>query len=252
LKLAIGLLAAAVLVGCGGGEGNAPPSGAVDAQDVVIDRTTAASLSGRILYQGPEPKPVRIDLGADPACAAGNAEPVYSQDLVVSSGGTLGNALVFVKDGLPAGRYPVPRDAVILDQKGCIYHPRVVALMVGQDLEITNSDSTTHNVHPIPRENREWNRSQFAGAEPIRESFGREEVAVPIKCNVHPWMKAWVAVLKHPYFAVTGEDGKFEIGNLPPGEYTIEVWHEKLGTIDRKVTLGASQAGKLEVTLGGA
>jgi len=241
---------AAALCGCGGG-GPAGP-GPEPAAEVVVDPSTAATLTGRVLYDGPEPRPAEIDLGADPACAQSASGPVHAEDLVVNGNGTLRNALVFVKEGLPAGRYSVPSGTVVLDQRGCMYRPRVIGVMVGQEIEITNSDPTTHNIHPTPKENREWNRSQIPGGVPFRDSFAREEIAIPLRCNVHPWMKAWVAVLRHPYFAVTGEDGAFEIRNLPPGEYTVEVWHEKLGTAVRKVALSPGGAGTVEFTLGGA
>jgi len=119
--------------------------------------------------------------------------------------------------------------------------PRVVAVQVNQSLEVHNSDATTHNIHPVPTVNREWNKSQPAGAAPIQEAFPREEVSIPVKCNVHPWMKSYIAVLKNPYHFVTRKDGKFELKNLPPGEYVIEAWHEKLGTATEKVTLGAKE-----------
>ncbi len=236
------------LVGCGGA---APVGvGSEPAAEVVVDPTTAATLTGTVLYDGPEVRPAEIDLGADPACSEATAGPVAAEDLVVNGNGTLRNAVVFVKEGLPAGRFRAPADTVTLDQRGCMYRPRVIALMVGQELEITNSDPTTHNIHPTPKENREWNRSQIPGGVPFRDSFAREEIAIPLRCNVHPWMKAWVAVLKHPYFAVTGETGAFQIKSLPPGEYTVEVWHEKLGTAVRKVALSPGGAGSVEFTLG--
>jgi hypothetical protein len=242
-------MAVAFLVGCGGGgqEGTS-----LERQpEVAVDPGTAASVSGEVRYQGPQVKPVPIDMGADPACAKSNAEPVYAQDLVVNSNGTLRNALVFIKDGLPPGKYPLPKSQPSLDQKGCMYHPRVIGVMVGQEFQIGNSDPTMHNIHPSPKENREWNRAQIQGGAPFHDHFSHKEIAVPVKCNVHPWMKAWIAVLEHPYFAVTGEDGSFEIQGLPPGDYTIEVWHEKLGTMDQKVTLAPKQAGHADFTLAG-
>lgn len=218
---------------------------------MVVDPGTAASVSGEVRYQGPPVKPIAIDMAADPACAQSNAGPVYAQDLVVNPNGTLRNALVFVRSGLPAGRFALPTTHPALDQKGCMYHPRVIGVVVGQEFEIANSDPTLHNIHPAPKQNREWNRAQIEGGAPFHDHFSHEEIAVPVKCNVHPWMKAWIAVLEHPYFAVTGDDGSFEIKDLPPGEYTLEVWHEKLGSMNQKLTLAPKQAGRVDFALGG-
>jgi len=112
---------------------------------------------------------------------------------------------------------------------------------------MVNSDNTTHNIHPLPTNNREWNKAEPAGST-MEESFPREEIAIPVKCNVHPWMKSYVAVFKHPYFAVTGKDGSFQLPNLPPGDYTVEAWHEKLGTMTQKITITAGQTKSLDFT----
>jgi plastocyanin len=133
-----------------------------------------------------------------------------------------------------------PAQPVTLQQKGCLYEPRVIAVQAGQKVDVVNADTTTHNIHPIPKNNREWNKSQPPGV-PIEESFAREEIAIPVKCNVHPWMRGYIAVFKHPYFAVTGKDGSFDLSNLPPGTYTIKAWHEKLGTSTQTVTIGANE-----------
>jgi len=246
-------LAAAVLAAACGGGGDATqapaPQASAPAQAeavVSVDPATAASLSGKIRYMGPAPKPARIRMDAEPTCEHEHKEPVYSEEIELGADGALRNAFVFVKAGLPAGKFAVPSQPVVLDQKGCLYHPHVVGVMTGQEIQVKNSDSTTHNIHPLPTANREWNKSQAPGAEPLVESFAREEIAIPVKCNVHPWMKSYIAVLKHPYFAVTGQDGSFKIGNLPPGQYTIEVWHEKLGTMDKQVTVGASESGTVD------
>jgi hypothetical protein len=128
---------------------------------------------------------------------------------------------------------------VPLEQKGCMYDPHVVALMVGQTFEVKNDDQTTHNIHPMPKDNREWNKSQAPGTSPIDESFARPEIAIPVKCNVHPWMKSYIFVFKNPYYAVTTKDGKFELKGLPPGTYTLEAWQERYGTVDQTVTVPA-------------
>ena len=132
-----------------------------------------------------------------------------------------------------------------LDQDGCLYKPHVFGVQRGQEIRITNADSATHNIHPLPQQNREWNISQSSGQEMTR-SFPRQEVMIPVKCNIHPWMKAYVGVVSHPYFTVTGEDGSFELNDLPPGDYTIQVWHEKYGTQEQQVTVAPQESQEIE------
>jgi plastocyanin len=148
--------------------------------------------------------------------------------------------VIYVKDGLSADyTFTAPSTAMPLDQKGCMYDPHVIAVMTGQNIEVKNDDQTTHNIHPMPKDNREWNKSQPPGAAPISDSFARAENAIPVKCNVHPWMKSYIFVFKNPYYAVTTKDGKFELKGLPPGTYTIEAWQEKYGVQDQTVTVPA-------------
>ena len=126
-----------------------------------------------------------------------------------------------------------------------MYEPHVLALQANQPVEVTNDDSTTHNIHPLPANNREWNKAEIPGSK-IEESFARPEIAIPVKCNVHPWMRGYVAVFKHPFFAVTGKDGSFTLNNLPPGTYTIQAWHEKLGTTTQRITIGANESKNID------
>jgi plastocyanin len=142
-----------------------------------------------------------------------------------------------VKDGLGSRNFESPTAAVTIDQKGCRYHPHVLGVMTGQTVEIRNDDPTTHNIHPTPKDNREWNESQPAQAAPLSKSFAREEIMLPVKCNQHPWMKMYINVVKNPFFAVTDKDGKYEIKGLPPGDYTLAFVHEKLGEQVQKVTV---------------
>jgi plastocyanin len=148
--------------------------------------------------------------------------------------------VVYVSDGLGDQTFSPPSEPVVLQQKGCLYQPHVLGLQSGQTLKVVNDDQTTHNIHIMPQNNREWNKSQPPGMT-IEETIARQEVAIPVRCNVHPWMKSYVAVFKHPFFAVTGKNGSFELKNLPPGNYTLQAWHEKFGTSTQKVTLGASE-----------
>jgi plastocyanin len=179
-------------------------------------------------------------MAADPSCAKQHPTPVLSQDIVADAKGGLQNVVVFIAEGLDDRTFDTPNQAAVIQQKGCMYQPHVLAVRANQKLDVVNSDITTHNIHPMPKNNREWNKSQPPRV-PIEETFAREEIAIPVKCNVHPWMRSYIAVFKHPYFVVTGQDGSFALSNLPPGTYTVEAWHEKLGTATQKITVGANE-----------
>jgi plastocyanin len=207
-----------------------------------IDMATVGSVAGAVTLDGKPPVFKPINMSAENFCAKAHSSPVLPEEVVTGDGGSLANVIVYVKDGLGDRAFDVPKETVELDQKGCMYQPHVIALMAGQQLDVKNADQTTHNIHPMPKDNREWNKSQPPGASPIEDSFARSEVAIPVKCNVHPWMKAYIAVLKNPYFFVTGKDGKFDLKNLPPGTYTLEAWHEKYGTSDQTVTIGPKES----------
>ena len=198
-----------------------------------VDPATAATVNGTVKFEGTAPKAAKIDMSQDPACKGTN-----NVETIVADGGKLANVFVYVKDGLK-GTYAAPTDKVTIHQQDCRYHPHVLGAVVGQTVEVVNDDPTTHNIHPTPKDNREWNESQAPKAPPIDKSFAREEILLPVKCNQHPWMKMYINVVKSPYFAVTDKDGKYEIKNLPPGEYTLAFVHEKLGTQEQKVTVAA-------------
>src|SRR5215475_482067 len=208
---------------------------------------SGASVVGKVKFTGQVPQPTKLSMNADPTCAKLHSGPAMSQEFLTGSDNTLGNVIVFISDGLTGRAFDVPAEAVTFEQKGCEYAPHVVALRANQKLKMVNSDNTTHNIHPLPANNREWNKAEPAGTT-LEETFPREEVAIPVKCNVHPWMKSYVAVFKHPYFAVTGKDGSFQLPNLPPGEYTVEAWHEKLGTMTQKITVAAGESKTVDFT----
>jgi len=217
---------------------NAPEEKAAPATAATpIDPNTVATVSGTVKLDGTAPKPAKIDMSQDPACKGDN-----TAETVVVDGGKLANVFVYVKDGLGDRTFDVPKDAATIDQKGCRYHPHVLGVMAGQNIEIKNDDPTTHNIHPTPQSNREWNESQAPGAAPAEKSFAREEIMLPVKCNQHPWMKMYVNVTKSPFFAVTDKDGKYEIKGLPPGTYTIAFVQEKLGEQTQQVTLAPKDA----------
>jgi plastocyanin len=201
-----------------------------------IDPATVASIDGTVKFDGTAPKAAKIDMSQDPACKGVNT----AENLVVDNG-DLANVFVYVKDGLGNRTFDVPKDAVVLDQKGCQYHPHVLGVMAGQTVQINNDDATTHNIHPTPRDNREWNESQPPSSPALVKTFAREEIMLPVKCNQHPWMKMYINVVRTPFFAVTDANGKYEIKGLPPGDYTIAFVHEKLGEQDQKVTVAPKE-----------
>ena len=204
-----------------------------------------ASLKGTVKFKGTVPAAKPINMAADPGCAKQHASPAMSQEVVANANGDLQNVVVFVAEGLGDRTFEPPSQPAVIEQKGCMYAPHVLAVRANQRLEVVNSDPTLHNIHPLPANNREWNKAEAPGAT-AEETFSREEIAIPIKCNVHPWMRSYVAVFNHPYFAVTGKDGSFELGNLPPGTYTIKAWHEKLGTASQQVTIGVNQTQQVD------
>jgi plastocyanin len=208
-----------------------------------IDPATAASVSGTVKFEGAPPKPAKIDMSQDPNCKGSN-----TAENVVVDGSNLANVFVYVKEGLGNRTFAPPSEPVGLDQSGCRYHPHVLGVMAGQTVKIVNSDPTTHNIHPTPKDNREWNESQAPQAPALEKSFAREEIMLPVKCNQHPWMKMYISVTKSPFYAVTGPDGKFEIKGLPPGDYTLAFVHEKLGEQDQKVTLAAKESKTLDAS----
>ncbi|HEX4544739.1 MAG TPA: carboxypeptidase regulatory-like domain-containing protein [Candidatus Acidoferrum sp.] len=207
--------------------------------------SATAVVKGSVKFVGTRPTPAHISMNADPSCSKLHPSGVAAEDLLAGSGGELQNVVVFISEGLGDRTFDPPQQPVVIEQKGCVYGPHVVAVRANQELDVLNSDTTTHNLHPVPTNNREFNKAQAPGTK-VDMTFAREEIAIPMKCNVHPWMRSYIAVFKHPFFAVTGKGGSFELDNLPPGNYTIEAWHEKLGTSMQKITVGAGATKELE------
>jgi plastocyanin len=207
--------------------------------------TGAASVKGVVRFEGTPPKSKLISMSADPSCAKQHPSPVFAEEVMTDSKGDLQNVIVFVSEGLGDRTFDAPTEPVVVEQKGCMYMPHVLAVRANQTLHLVNDDSTSHNIHPTPANNREWNKAELPGST-MDETFSRPEIAIPVKCNIHPWMRGYIAVFKHPYFAVTGKNGSFDLSNLPPGTYMIEAWHEKLGTATQKITIGASETKNLD------
>jgi plastocyanin len=207
-----------------------------------VDPATAGSVTGRVTFEGTVPKAATFRMDSDPNCVKEGGAGGVDESVVVGEGGAVQNVFVYVKDGLGDLKFPVPSASVVLDQRGCRYAPHVSGVQVGQGFEVLNSDSTLHNIHALPATNREFNTGQPLAGMRHTHRFSTREVMVPFKCDVHPWMRAWVGVLDHPFFGVTGADGTFTLNGLPPGTYTVEAWHEKLGTQTQMVTIGAKES----------
>lgn len=199
---------------------------------------SGGTVSGKVTYEGAPARMKPIDMSLEPSCAKMYSTPPLAETVVTGAGNSLENVVVFVSAGAPDDA--APSTAAIFTQKGCRYIPHLLALQVNQELKITNEDQTVHNVHPQPKRNREWNKSQPPGAPPIRESYDKAEF-IPVKCNVHPWMHGTLAVLPNSHYAVTGAVGTFLLANLPPGKYTITAWHESYGEQSQEVTITGSE-----------
>jgi len=213
------------------------------AAGIATTPAAAGDLSGKITYKGTPPKAKMLETKSDPVCLKAHGA-VPSEELVVGAGGGLQNVFVYVKSGLEGKKFKHPKTPVKLDQKGCRYTPHVLGVMTKQKIEIINSDDTLHNVHPVPKKNREWNLAMPFQGQKVKKSFRKPEIGIHITCNVHNWMSAYICVVDNPYYAVSGKDGSFSIKGLPDGEYTIAAWHEKLGEKTAKVTVkGATVTG---------
>jgi plastocyanin len=250
----LGLTLATSLAACGGGSQetsntSAAPATSGAAGGQKVDPATAGDVKGTVMLDGVAPKNEAIRMNADPVCVR-EAKGTQMQEtyIVGSDGKTLGNVFVYVKDGLGNYVFDTPTETAKIDQKECRYHPHVFGMRVGQPLEIVNSDPTLHNIHATPKNNQEFNNGQPIQGMKMNHTFTAKEVMVPFKCDVHGWMNAYVGVLDHPYFAVTTENGTFELKSLPAGTYTIEAWHEKFGATTQSVTIAAKDSKEVNFT----
>jgi plastocyanin len=248
----LGVALAASVAACGGGGGSQSTpaeTAAPAATGAKVDPATAGDVKGVVTLDGVAPKNEAIKMNADPVCVKANATPQFQETYTVGSDGkSLANVFVYVKDGLGNYVYDAPTETAKIDQQSCRYHPHVFGVRVNQPIEIVNSDPTLHNIHALPKANQEFNTGQPIQGMKTTHTFTAKEVMVPFKCDVHGWMNAYVGVLDHPYFATTDKDGKFELKGLPPGTYTIEAWHEKLGAMTQSVTLGPKDSKEANFT----
>ena len=249
--LAVLTAALPLVVACGGSETKTPPPAASTAPVTTAAAPSGAtgSITGKVTYAGAVPPAEKVKTSADPKCAAMHKDGLEKQTIMVKDGG-LAHAFVYLKSGV-SGSYPAPATPVLLDQEGCTYHPHVIGVQVGQDITIRNSDDTLHNIHPRPTVNAEFNIGQARKGMEATRKFDKEEVMIPVGCDVHPWMRSYISVVSHPFFAVTGEDGSYEIKNVPPGEYEVEVYHEKLKTQTGKASVKAGEPAKVDLAFAG-
>jgi plastocyanin len=206
----------------------------------------AGSVSGKVTYTGTPAKPKNIDMSKEPTCAKQHTTPVTTESVVTGANNALDNVVVYISAGAnDEGK--VPPQAVTYDQKGCQYIPHVLAMHAGQELKINNDDQTSHNIHPLAKVNREWNKSQPPGTPPLTEKFDKPEM-IAVKCNIHPWMHGYFAVLNTSHYDISKDGGGFKLPDLPPGKYTITAWHEEYGTQTADVTITGSETKEVNFT----
>jgi hypothetical protein len=215
-------------------------------QVVAVVGQTNGIVSGKVILTGTPPKSQVIDMSKEPECVKLNPKQRVIEDTVTGPDNGLKNVVVFISVGAPATSAP-QATPVTLNQQNCHYTTRVLAFQVEQEVKVINSDPLTHNIHPMPVTNREWNKVQPKGSPPLVSSFNKPEF-IPVKCNLHSWMRAYFAVMPTSYFAVTGEDGRFTLPELAPGKYTLTAWHETYGTRNQEITVAPGQQVTIDFT----
>ena len=234
------LFVAVTSVAAACGSTPAPPP-AAPGTSKTVDPATAASVSGHVSFEGARPAVDAVRMAIDPVCMQ-NGDNTTSDTVLISPDGSLQNVFVYIKDDFAGYTFDAPTEKVVLEQRGCRYAPHVFGVRAGQPIEMTSADQTLHNVHAMPMKNQEFNVSAPAAGWRKTQVFTVPEVMVPFRCNVHAWMTAYIGVMAHPYFAVTGPDGNFSLQGFPPGSYTLTAWHEKFGTRTQQFTVGPKQA----------
>ena len=208
---------------------------------VITTLVFAGTVTGKVSFTGTAPQNEQISMSADPTCASLHSGPVYGETVIVNPNNTLQNVFVYIKEGLEGKTFSAPTAPVKIDQNSCQYHPHVFGIQTGQTLEIINSDATLHNIHSLAEKSPQFNLGMPLQGMKLTKKFANPEVMVKLKCDVHPWMNAYIGVLPHSFFGMTGTDGTYSVKDLPAGEYTIEAWHEKYGTQTQKITVGEGE-----------
>jgi plastocyanin len=217
-------------------------------QPTPLDLSTTGTISGQVLFQGPVPEQAVLQLGGWSECAAQHPEGLPRAGDVLVNDGKLQNAVIYVKEGLGDRVFAVPTEPVVSDQKGCVFLPRVMSAQVDQPIRFVNSDPIAHNVHGVSNTSQDWNFSLGVKGASRTITLEKPEAMIEIKCDIHPWMRAYLGVFDHPYFVLSAPDGSFTLGNLPPGVYTIEAWHERFGTRSQQVSLGEREQRTITIT----
>lgn len=219
---------------------------------VMAGTSGGGEISGTIHFQGKAPTLQAINLDKDPVCVSEQSGTVLPEDGRVNANGTLPNAFVYISNGTGDLSAHAPANSVTLSQKGCFYEPHVLGIMVGQPLQVVTVDPTAHNIHiSATKGNRDWNVTQQPGTPSVTTKFSQPAIMVPVHCNIHPWMEAFIGVVTNPYYAVTGDDGNFTIKGVPPGDYTLSVWTATFGTQERAVTIHAGESASADFTFTG-
>lgn len=227
----------------------APPAAEPPPASATAGSAAGGTITGKVKFTGAAPRNPAIDMSEEAACKSKYTTPPTEENVVAGPANALSNVFVYVSAGVPAGQtFPAPTTPVVLDQSGCRYHPHVFGVMVGQPVEIRNSDPVLHNIKAVAKKNRPFNVSQPTAGMKMTRTFTAPEVMVNLECNVHGWMKAYAGVRPDPFFAVSGQDGSFKIEGLPPGTYTIEAWHEKFGTQTATVTIAGTETKTANLT----
>ena len=251
MKKFVWILCVLSVVGCVGAEKKkeeveirTEPAQSIEVK--AVDPATAGNIKGKILLEGEAPAPRMLSVKGNPECAVLHEGGMVSSEELVVNNGSLQNVFVYVKQGLEGQTFPVPPEALVIENKSCTYVPHVSGVQVGQPVQFLNQDSTLHNIHSYPKSSKPFNLGLPVVGMKQTKKFDAPEIMVPLKCDVHPWMQGYLGVLTHPYFSVSGAEGGFELKNLPPGRYVIEAWHEKLGAQFQTVEIGPQETKEIE------
>lgn len=250
-QIAAALALAVILAGCGSKQAPDESAGSAAAAHTAgkpVDAATAGTVTGTIRFEGVPPQMRNINMIDVPNCAKLHGSPVLTEGVVPGDNGTLQNVIVYLQGDFRGYSFPQADEPVKIEQRGCVYSPHVVAMMTGDSLQVTNEDQVTHNINAMSQFRQGWNETQTPGSAPVMRQPMHEEIPMTVKCNMHPWMRFYLAVLSHPYFQVTGKDGQFTLRNVPPGNYTLTAWQETYGTKKQSITVQPKQEQNVTIT----